>query len=343
VLNGVKNAKTLAAAQSDAASTSALLLMAVDAANAWLAANPTPAPAPPPVPVATGPIFGINEHFLMWTDAADYPIAAMKTLGVKVCRCDLYGDGTTSDYTGTLASAETIATVQGYAADLRAAGIQPMIVVTFKSQPPTAMFASEMATLVAACPGIWWEIGNELDGAGLNAAAYVPFFAAAVTAMHAADPTCKVAPAPVSNINVEGSGWNWDYTAFAAGLGAVDYDFFFFHNYPWTPNISPTTPWAGGKDAEQLIPQFTAQATAWGNKAPCGLSEWGWESPGEKYPLTAALQSSYCVAFWQSAEVQALAVAIAYELGDGGGQTYGWMTADWVTPKLVYTAFEGAA
>lgn len=302
--------------------------------------------------------FGTNDHFLMWSAPTSYPIADMVALGVRVCRNDLYADATSS-YTGTLASSETISAVQTWAAALRAAGIQPMIVVTFSTGvlPTTATFASNMATLVTACPGIWWEIGNEIEeswNGSISASSYVPFFSSAVTAMKAADPTCKIGPSPVANINDLGVGWTWVQAAFTAGLASVPYDFFSFHNYPYPSAAAPTVniwgPWVTPPDypastsAITCIPYFTAQATAWGNTKPYWMTECGWQDVDTSATpnMTDALQASYMVTFLQGIESYGLAVVTPYALSDSGGETYGWYTASWAAPKPVVAAVEAA-
>ena len=280
---------------------------------------------------------GLNDHDLLYASSAVQQQVAglLAAAGVTVHRCDLLA----ADITNT-------AMVTQWATNMRAAGIQPMIVVTFGTPwtalPNTTTFASDMATLVAACPGLWWEIGNEPDQGTIAASAYVPFFSAAVTAMKAADSTCKVGPCPISNVNGGGGGTTWLAAAFAAGLAAILYDFLPFHNYPWPTSLAPTTPWSGPYSAITLIPQFTVWATAQGNTKPYWMTECGWQSVDG--PMTPALQSSYMVAFLQAITGYGLVVVIPYELSDGGGETYGWMNTvggDYYNnPKPVYTAVE---
>lgn len=317
-------------------------------------ATPKVAPAPPPPPPAPSSTyqFGMNEHFLMWTAPSAYPIAIMQKLGVKVCRNDLYGDGKTSSFTGALTSAKTISGVQTWATALRAGGIQPLVVVTFPGKVLPAAFASDMATLAAACPGIWWEIGNELDASGISAASYVPFFAATVKAVQTADSTCKIGPSPVSNIDQGGGGWGFTQKMFATGLAAIPYDFHPFHSYQYPGNIPPNVTFFHGTLGTptflEAIPFFIEQLTTWGNTKPPWLTEFGYKSlttnskdPTTLYPeMTEALQAEYVLQELAALKGFNIPVAIVYELGDGGGETYGWYTANWAAPKEVVAAVQ---
>jgi hypothetical protein len=283
-------------------------------------------------------IFGINDHFLSWAEVDEYPITDLVKLGVKVCRNDLI-TGPDSGYPGEFGSALCVKTVSGWAAALRAAGIQPMIVVTFDSLLPTTEAAQAMRKIAKAVPGLCWEWGNEIhyQAPSVTAAQYVKQFKYIAHAVHDTDPTAKIGPEPVANINPGGDGWQLTEECFAAGLGKINYDFLPFHDYPWPTDKGPFYPFANGFNAVSLIPNWKTQCAAWGNHAPLWLTEWGWQSVDGI--MTLGSQRNYCKAFWGSAAVHALPVAITYELGDGGGQTYGWMTAGWAKPKPVYTAF----
>lgn len=291
--------------------------------------KPKPKPAPVPTPALAGPLFGMNGHDLMWATA---PVAQLTALGAKVHRCDLaaevaYNVGAGYTYGNCLGTPGCATAVGTWASDLRAAGIQPFVVITFTSIPDPTVFAADLAALVKAVPGLWIEVGNELDGTSMatQVTEYLAMFSAAVKAAVVADPTCKIGPAPVSNINPGGGGWNWLSKLFAGGLASIAYDFLPFHNYPWPSALGPTVVWASGYSVETMIDPFIAQCTAWGNKAPCWMTEGGYQSVDASATpnMTPALQASYLTAFLASPQVKALAVALVYELVDGGGETYG--------------------
>lgn len=303
-------------------------------------------PPPPPPPPSSTYEFGINDHFLMWSAPSAYPIAIMQKLGVKVCRNDLI---LTYDPTNITSK------VQTWAGMLRTAGIQPMVVVTFSTLPDTTTFAAQMGALAAACPGVWWEIGNEIEAPGaIPATSYVPFFAATVKAMQASDPTCKVGPSPVSNINGGGGGWNYTQGMFTAGLAAIPYDFIPFHWYQYPGNIPPNVSFYWGATTPPLffddISIWTKQLAAWGNTKPAWLTEFGYESlttsskdPGTAFPeMTEALQSQYILEELTAFTNYDIPVVLAYSLADAG-QTYGWYTSGWVTPKAVAAAIQTLA
>ena len=313
--------------------------------DSWEATTPPVTPPVTPPPVETGVIVGINDHDLMW--ASNPPLAQLKALGAKVHRCDLGAEAqfnTAYNFGDCLGTPGCAGVVGGWASQLRTIDCQPMIVFGFTSLPTPSVFADDLAALVEAVPGLWIEVGNELDAESFSIPEYITLLAAAVTAAHEADPTCKIGPSPVGNINYDGSGWNWLEKAFAAGLAAIPYDFLPFHNYPWPTALAPTVDWAGTWNAETLIAPFIAQCATWGNKAPCWLTEFGWQSTDTSATpnMTEALQASYLSEFIQSAEVQSLPVAIIYELGDGGGQVYGLIDAGG-TKKPAFAAVSALA
>lgn len=301
--------------------------------------NPPPV-NPPPVnpPPAGSQIVGINDHSLMWGNTTGFPVPGTPTtqlaaIKAKVFRNDLACDYGTSK-TGEFGSAQCVSAVNAWATALRSINCQPMIVVTWATPQDTATVAAGMAAICKGTPGLWIEWGNELDyqDPGDVPTTYIPQFKAVVAAVHAADPTAKISPAPVANINSGGDGWNNDNAMFAAGLGSIPYDFLGFHCYPYPTGGSPAS-------AEQYIAPFIAAAASWGNKAPCWLTECGWQTSD----VSQATQALYCQQWLQSPAVAALPVVIFYELFDDapGSQTYGWMTYQ-AQPKAVYTAFAAA-
>jgi len=296
--------------------------------------------------------FGINDHFLRWTSQASWPITDLAALGCRVCRNDLSADAGTGDNTGAIGTSPCTTITTAWVTALRSAGIQPLIVVTWNYANALSGYSSlaaNLAALAAANPGVWWEIGNELDYAysigdtAVAAATYEPWFAAIVSAMHTADPTCKVGPAPVANTNPAGTGWNWISAAFTAGLASVPYDFLSFHVYAGPTARSPTSYfYTSSYTTETLIPNFTAQCTTWGNTKPYWLTECGWQAvdTSDTPNMTDALQASYMVAYLQAIESYGLAVVTPYALGDWGGQTYGWYVGTWSPARPVVAAVQ---
>ena len=282
---------------------------------------------------------GPNE--VMYSTAVSYPstIAALKALGATVSRQQI------------ASTSMTVGQVQPYYNACQAAGIQLVLVETLPDPlPNTTTHAANLATVAAACPDIWWEIGNEPDQVpAISASLYPAFFSAAVTAIKAADPTCKIGPCPVSNINGGGGGQTWLAAAFTAGLAAIPYDFLPFHNYPYPTALPPTTAWSGPYTAITLIPQFTAWATGQGNTKPYWNTECGWQDVDTSASpnMTAALQASYMVTYLQAIAGYGLPVVIPYAMYDSGSQAYGWMdqfnynlSNQYYTPRDVYTAVQ---
>jgi hypothetical protein len=58
--------------------------------------------------------------------------------------------------------------------------------------------------------------------------------------------------------------------------------------------------------------------------------------------MTDALQAEYLVQLLTDIQAYNLPVVCIYELGDGGGQTYGLMTENWTAVKPAYTAIQQA-
>ena len=300
---------------------------------------------------------GINDHDLMWSSPAQQAqaIADMVALGVKVHRCDLY----ITDLTDPTKVVQTTQTFIGWVGLLKAAGIQPFPVITWndpnaaQTLPDGRVAGAALATLAKQVPGVWWEYGNEWESqeggpSTSRALAYVISFAQVVADIQAADPGCKIGPSPVANINRGGWGWSWTQYTFQAGLGAVPYDFLPFHWYQYPGNLPPTADFnndPGPGPFLTCIPTFTAQVTTWGNKAPYWLTECGWQSlttgSGDGQPeMTQALQATYITEFLQAITGYGLAVVILYELGDGGNQLFGLMTANWAAQKPSYAAVQ---
>lgn len=291
--------------------------------------------------MATPPfLLGVNDHDLMWSSAAvqEQVIGYMVALGIKVHRCDLYE-----------ADLPDIDTVSTWVSQLKAAGIQPLIPVTFSSLINTGTAITGISELCAAVPGLWLEWGNELDSPyWINMSAYVSQFSQIVLAVQATDPTAKIGCAPVSNINAGGSGWVWKKDYVAAGGNKIPVNFDPIHDYVWPGNVPPLANWAGGYSSISLIPQWQA---AFPCKAPTWITEAGYpslttnsppSSAGVQYPeMTPALQSQYIMQFLQNVPSN-IPVVVLYELGDGGGQVFGLMTAGWLAPKPIYTALAAA-
>src|ERR1019366_6829389 len=99
--------------------------------------------------------YGLNgPNEVMYSSAASYPstIAALKAVGATVSRQQI------------ASTSMTVAQVQPYYNDCVAADIQLLLVETLPNPlPNTTTHAANLATVAAACPGIWWEIGNEPD------------------------------------------------------------------------------------------------------------------------------------------------------------------------------------
>jgi len=300
--------------------------------------------------------FGLNgTNEIQWDAPASYPstIAALTAIGATISRQVLWGNNLNP------------AVVQPYYNACKAANIQ--LVLTIAPLGPNASgvwnaypevlpsgsaFATSIASIAAACPGIWWELGNECDqGSPNNAANYMPLYNRVVAAIKAADPTALVGPCPVANINIGGSGINWLQTLVTNGLATATMDFLPIHDYPIPNNIEGNVPWAGGLSAETMIPVALAQFTTWGLNPPKGvwLTEWGWQWQDSSTPpsvMTLALQATYCVQFMQYLNGAGLPVVIAYSMADEG-QYYGWMNVtnqgaagQTYTPRPVYTAVQ---
>jgi hypothetical protein len=307
----------------------------------------TPPVVTPPVTPPTNSfpykgVFGLNNHDLMWNDTHDYPIAQLTAVGAKVFRNDLIADAGSHGQTGVFGSTECCVTVDDWSTKLRAAGIQPLIVITFVSLLDTPTMVAGVEAIVKGTPGLWIEWGNELDyqAPSITAAEYVAQFEAIVTAAHAADPTCKIGPQPIANINPGGDGMVNMQAMADAGLFNIDFDFLPFHCYPWPSATGPTVPWDGAFTVESLIPQATASITAMGYKTGIfWITEFGYQSVDTSATpnMTPALQSQYILEEFTSPQFDAIPVLISYELQDGGGQVYGWMDANLVA-KPVYTA-----
>jgi len=308
-------------------------------------------------PSSLGYTFGLNgTNEIQWAPTSSYPstIAALTALGAKVSRQQLWYNNL------------TVAAVQPYYLACQAAGIQLLIVVapigpgpggvaganpqTLSAQPA---FANALAAIATACPGIWWEIGNELDynSPGL-ASTYVPFFSACVTALHAADSTCKVGPSPIANINGGGSGMTWQQTLVTNGLAAVPYDFTPIHWYQGPGNLPPRAPWYAGPPPgiggttpwESYVTTCKAQFVTWGITQPVWLTETGWQptsgDTGDGYPdTTQALIATYMVEWLTDLNSLGIPVVIPYALYDSGGEQFGWMNVtNYETSSQAYTA-----
>ena len=181
----------------------------------------------------TLPALGTNGHELSWTgnsDPANGPIvlplnvsALITGLGAVYQRNDLVAQCVpmTNDltFTGELGSQKCLTQVGNWAKQLRTAKIQPVVTVTFPNNAlPPENFPGLLAEVAEAVPGIIWEIGNEWEAEQggptiARAQAYVTLFAATLSALKAADPSCKVCPNPVANVNPSGWGWEWTSTA----------------------------------------------------------------------------------------------------------------------------------
>ena len=122
-------------------------------------------------------------------------------------------------FTGELGSQKCLTQVGNWAKQLRTAKIQPVVTVTFPNNAlPPENFPGLLAEVAEAVPGIIWEIGNEWEAEQggptiARAQAYVTLFAATLSALKAADPSCKVCPNPVANVNPSGWGWGGRSTA----------------------------------------------------------------------------------------------------------------------------------
>lgn len=311
--------------------------------------------------------FGINDHELAWSNTGggpgglQVPISQLTALGVKVHRNDLILEGTS--FCSTIGSSTCNTRVASWASQLQDAVVEPLLVVTFSSgMPPSgtgdcanslATNIANIAAVAAAAPGIAWEFGNEVeDNNPPTAVAYVAAFASFVTAMKAADPTCLVGFGPPANINGGGSGANWIDSLFTAGLAAIPYDFAPFHWYQYPSNVPPTADFDPGFGSPFMsyIPAWLALLTGWGNTKPVWQTEFGWRSlttsSGDAYPeMTQAYQSQYVTEYLQAMTGQGVPVVLGYELGDSlpgysATDVWGWMTAGWAAPKLVYTAVQ---
>lgn len=287
-------------------------------------------------------ITGINAHDLMWVAPGAMQIGLYTALGVKIQRSDINVDGSSTGYIRGFGSATCASTVNTWATALKNAGIQPMIVFAFNGgMQTTSTMITGIQSIIASTKGLWFEWGNELDGwqggsrpaSPPTASAYNTQFASIVSAIHSADSTAKIGPAPVANVNPGGSGWNLMSSYLTGGLASVPYDFLPFHNYPFPTGDSPTTVWDGQVSAITAIPNWTAQAASCGNTKPNWMTECGWDTDD----VTQAVQASYMSQFWQSAQVQALPVMIPYEMYDDG-QNYGWMTSSDLTGGGTLTA-----
>lgn len=318
-------------------------------------------PTPAPTPTKLGYTFGINGHDLRWGYLdPTYTPALVTGCGAKVYRNDILvvpGSTQGADGTpGTFGSSQCTAAVKAWADALRAAGVQPMLVCTWGGSsnaaapglPETQTVVAGLKALCAAVPGLWIEWGNELGYSDPTSArdpsGYVAQFAAVVAAVHGTDSTAKIGPCPVANINPGSGGWKLAKSWFDNGLASVPYDFFPFHDYPWPTAEPPAYLWTshgspGGYSAETLIPVFTSQVTAWGNKAPYWLTEFGWQSVDTSATpnMTEDLQSQYVVAFMEGIASYGLEVVLAYTLGDDS-QSYGFMNSDKTVKKPVYSA-----
>lgn len=275
-------------------------------------------------------LWGMNSiNDTEWTNPASYPVAQLRALGAKVVRGQLdMVNGDWDGYVGAMTYPLTLkarGNVEAWVKAMRGVGIQPLIVCTFTTLQDTPTMVAAMTTLVSDNPGVWWEWGNELEyqAQGITVATYVAQFRSIVAAIAAADPTAKIGPAPVENITKGDQGWTNEAARSAAGLFSIPFHFLSHHNYGNTAAI-----------CEALIAPWIAQCKTWGYSGPHWDTESGWNTS----QTTPADQAVECVAFFGSAAVQALPVALAYELLDDDSMDWGWMSSGYV-PKPVYTAF----
>lgn len=316
-------------------------------------------------------LFGMNGHDIWYIPQANWQanVDMLANMGVKVYRQDFYqgatfsGNGVSWATSGTTISQACVDLFSAFAAKLVAAGIQPLFVFGGNgANPPSnySDFASQLAQLCAAVPGLWIEIGNEIElsfqwnagNGGITAAEYVSLLSDCVTACHNADPTCMIGPSPVANINSGGGGYNWMTSLFGANLTSVDYDFLPFHLYgSWGSNGTDPPPndnFGGSYSTNTLASFWTGYCTGKGNTKPYFMTECGFQSTDASSTpnMNEALQAAYATGyngssagytgqpFLTAPDVIDLPVVLWYDLiddtssgyGSSGSQTYGIFT-----------------
>ena len=218
-------------------------------------------------------------------------------------------------------------------------------------------FADAMSWLVAQCPGLHWEIGNELDryqyGSGIallmNPALYIEILSLCYPAMKTADPSCVVHLGPVGNINQGGSGWNWLAGLYKNSVTPHSLkDVLSIHLYPGPTNCPYLDGNLWGPDLNIQYLEYQAFLDSVGETAATWITEIGWPSvttnSSDVFPeMTPQLQAQYTTDFLNAFNELGPEVIILFSLGDapGAGLFYGQVSgAGPYTPKPVFAAIQ---
>jgi hypothetical protein len=218
-------------------------------------------------------------------------------------------------------------------------------------------FADAMSWLVARCPGLHWEIGNELDryqyGSGIallmNPALYMEILSLCYPAMKAADPSCVVHLGPVANINQGGSGWNWLAGLYKNSVTPHSLkDIISIHLYPGPTNCPYLDGNLWGPDLNIQYLEYQAFLESVGETAATWITEIGWPSvttnSSDVFPeMTPQLQAQYTTDFLNAFNELGPEVIILFSLGDApsAGLFYGQVSgAGPYTPKPVFAAIQ---
>lgn len=274
------------------------------------------APKPPTPPAPKTLQVGINNTgTVIWSPNQadnDAQCAQAKSLGAKFGRTSIPWNCTQeSSEWGTLFTSTTdlslnqasVAKIKSLVASAEANGLQMIFCTTGIVAPlgttlpaiangfyepgmpftPEA-YATILAALVAAVPGLWIEHINEWDLYGYSYAAnypisvstYAALLQAAYEAMKKADSTCKVMMGPLANINAGNeNGWDdlnalyelvpniWSYFD-AVGVHGV---------YTWPRNLSSRQ--AG---VVAWLNTWLALRAKYGDTKPWYITEGGWQS-----------------------------------------------------------------
>lgn len=315
------------------AKVSGTLTAAQTAANAWVKTNTPPVTPPVTPPAPSGPIFGTNNsNEENWFATSAWDMVPVQALGAKIYRVNLISDATAGKAI-PFGSTTCINVIKAEVSDYAAFGCKIAEVVTWSGStlPSASTFAANMATIVKACPGLIWELGNELDllysdeaSQKAGGAAYAPWYVTVATAILAADPTAVVCPSPVANINSGGSGWNWEQ-GFLGALTPTQIKTLIkvltFHNYPWPGDDSPTTNWSGSQNALTVITAWLSLVLGLGWTGPNGLTECGWATDAT---VTQPIQAQFLTEFLTSPLLSSLIWVLVYQISDvGDNQTFG--------------------
>ena len=250
-------------------------------------------------------ILGTNGIMISFLFTDTLGLSAAPAIGMKVWREAVPWNFTISGgfqgietVAGTFSSANA-AIVANVVAELKTAGLTPLLVMTvnanpgltstWSSGPPTtpAQFAAAMAWLVAqpGLQGLHWELFNEPDGSawGITPALLTAAFQAAYPAMKTADPTCTVHASAMENFSLVNGGQGVQYlnscfTALPTWFNF--YDIGGLHAYTPDPtfsfNISPDAIGAYGVPYWLGVANFQKARLAAGDTKPLWITEVGW-------------------------------------------------------------------